>query len=790
MNHKHTLRLSNFILDQMEPILQAWEEFAKTIEPPAFMMDSKELRNHASLMLQAIAEDLRQPQTRLEQSEKSKGRGARTTEDTAAETHAVARLASGYTIEQLVSEYRALRSSVLHLWSEAAKTALPTDIADMTRFNEGIDQALAESVARFAKLTREASDSERLRLNAVLEAAPVGIAVIDTNGKLILSNPENIRIWGEHPTPESVDEYREWQGWWADGSEKHGHLLEPHEWAVARALSGEDAPSDRVDIRPFGSSGERRAIVLHARTIRDNDKNIVGAVVAHMDISHQLKAEEALRESEAKFRIIADAMPQMVWSTRPDGYHDYYNQQWYDFTGVPVGSTDGKLWNGMFHPDDQDHAWARWHHSLETGETYEIQYRLRDRSGEFRWTLGRALPVRDSSGRITRWMGTCTDIHDQKLAEEELRESSRRKDEFLAMLAHELRNPLAPISTAAELIKLVASEERRIHHASDIISRQVRYMTNLVDDLLDVSRVTRGLTELQKETLDLKAVIHSAIEQARPLIEARQHELRLRIGAADAYVLGDKTRLVQVIANILNNAAKYTPQGGEISLALEVRESNVKVCISDNGSGIAPSLLPHVFDLFTQGERTPDRVQGGLGLGLALVKSLTTLHNGWVEALSEGVGQGSIFTVYLPLQAPVERELFPRTHESMLPQSARRLHLMIVDDNIDAAESLSSLLEAKGHQVVVATDAKNALENADIERIQVFILDIGLPGMDGYELARHLRENPATKNAVLIALTGYGQAHDRVLSKAAGFDHHFVKPNNVLELTKILNQVA
>ncbi len=790
MNHKHTLRLSDFILDQMEPILQAWEEFAKTIEPTAFTMDSMELRDHASLMLKAIAEDLRQPQTHLERSEKSKGRGARTTEDTAAETHAVGRLESGYTIEQLVSEYRALRSSVLHLWGEAAKSALPTDIADITRFNEGIDQALAESVAKFANLTREASDGERLRLNAVLEAAPVGIAVVNANGKLILSNPENTRIWGEHPKPESVDEYREWQGWWADGSEKHGNSLEPHEWALARALSGEDAPSDRVDIRPFGSSSERRAIVLHARTIRDDDKNIVGAVVAHMDISHQVKADEALRESEAKFRIIADAMPQMVWSTREDGYHDYYNQQWYDFTGVPVGSTEGKLWNGMFHPDDRDRAWARWHHSLETGETYEIQYRLRHRSGEFRWTLGRALPVRGLDGRITRWMGTCTDIHDQKLAEEELRESNRRKDEFLAMLAHELRNPLAPISTAAELIRLVATEERRIQQASDIISRQVRYTTDLVDDLLDVSRVTRGLTELQKEMLDLKAVIHSAIEQVRPLIEARQHELRLRIGGADAYVLGDKTRLVQVIANILNNAAKYTPQGGEISLVLEVSESNAKICISDNGSGIAPSLLPHIFDLFTQGERTPDRAQGGLGLGLALVKSLTTLHDGWVEATSESVGHGSTFTIGLPLRAQGDTELFSRAHLDMLPQSGRSLNLMIVDDNIDAAQSLGSLLEAKGHQIIVAGDAESALKNAHLERIQVFILDIGLPDMDGYELARRLREKPETANAVLIALSGYGQAHDRVLSKAAGFDHHFVKPNDTLELTKILNQVA
>lgn len=723
--------LSHFILDRMEPILQAWEDFAKTIEPPAFTMDSKALRNHASLMLKAIAEDLRRPQTQLEQSEKSKGRGTRTTQDTAAETHAVARLKSGYTIEQLVSEYRALRASVLHLLSEAEKTGVAISLADVTRFNEGIDQALAESVGRFAKISKAAAEKERQRLNAMLEAAPVGIAVADPNGKLVLSNPENARIWGSYPSPENIDEFRVWKGWWADGSEKHGHLLASHEWAIARALLGEDALSDRVDIEPFGAAGERRAIVLHAKPIRDNDRNIVGAVVAQMDISHQVKAEEALRESEAKFRIIADAMPQMVWSARADGYHDYYNQQWYDFTGVPIGSTDGKLWNGMFHPDDHDRAWALWNHSLETGDTYEIQYRLRHRSGQYRWTLGRALPVRDTSGRITRWMGTCTDIHGQKLAEEELRESGRRKDEFLAMLAHELRNPLAPISTAAELIKMVAVEDRRIQQASDIISRQVSYMIDLVDDLLDVSRVTRGLNDLQKETVDLKSVIHSAIEQVRPLFDARQHRLRLRIGPADAYVLGDKTRLVQVIANILNNAAKYTPQGGEIHLTLDFGKSEVRICVSDNGSGIAPSLLPHVFDLFTQGERTPDRAQGGLGLGLALVKSLTTLHNGWVKATSDGVGRGSTFTIGLPLQEQAETELFQKANGGMPSQSGKSLRLMIVDDNIDAAQALASLLETKGHQVVVAADAESALTNADIDTIQVFILDIGLPDIDG-----------------------------------------------------------
>jgi signal transduction histidine kinase len=257
--------------------------------------------------------------------------------------------------------------------------------------------------------------------------------------------------------------------------------------------------------------------------------------------------------------------------------------------------------------------------------------------------------VRDESGTITRWMGTCTDIHDQKLAEEALKQSSYHKDEFLAMLAHELRNPLAPISNATHLLTLSAANETRVRQASAIISRQVLHMTELVDDLLDVSRVTRGLVELQSEILDVKLVVASAVEQAQPLIESRGHALVLRLGSTLAFVQGDKTRLVQVLSNLLNNAAKYTPQHGEIVLGLEVRESQVRLSVSDNGSGMAPSLLPHVFELFTQAERTPDRAQGGLGLGLALVKHIITLHGGEVGAGSEGMGKGSVFTITLPL---------------------------------------------------------------------------------------------------------------------------------------------
>ena len=784
------MRLPAFISHHKESILSSWESFARSIVPPALTMDIAALRDHASKMLDAIIADLSTGQSAEEQRAKSLGLTVRAHGESYAEIHAAERLHAGYTINQLVSEYRALRASVLRLWAEHSPAEVTLHGQDVTRFNEAIDQALAESVARFSTMTKKISDNERRRLDAILEAAPVAICVADRIGHLVLANAENKSIWGEYPMPEDVGSYAEWKGWWADGSERQGERVLAHEWAMARALAGEEAPRDTVEIEPFDAPGTRKTILLRASPIRDHTGTVLGAVLAQTDITPQVNTEAALRESEAKFRTIADAMPQMVWSTRADGYHDYYNQQWYDFTGTPWGSTDGEGWNNMFHPEDQARAWTAWRHSLATGETYEIQYRLRHHSGQYRWTLGRAFPVRDQTGRIIRWMGTCTDIHDQKIAEEELKKQSKRKDEFLAMLAHELRNPLAPISTAANLLKVGATDPKRVQQASEIISRQVKHMTDLVDDLLDVSRVTRGLVQLDNELVDLKVVVTHAIEQVRPIIETRHHKLSVHIASGPVVVRGDRTRLVQVVANLLNNAAKYTPQGGQIIVSLEVQNGKVSIQVRDNGSGIAPTLLPYVFNLFAQGERTPDRSQGGLGLGLSLVKHITSLHGGEATAESDGLGKGSVFTIVLPLVASQSAQTHDHEPMSRPESSADSVNIMVVDDNLDAARSLAELLRSKGHYVVVAEDADHALSSPEKDRTQLFVLDIGLPDIDGYELARRLRKDPATGDAVIVALTGYGQAHDRVLSKAAGFDHHFIKPADMSQLEEVLQKIA
>lgn len=373
-------------------------------------------------------------------------------------------------------------------------------------------------------------------------------------------------------------------------------------------------------------------------------------------------------------------------------------------------------------------------------------------------------------------------LSSERAARAEAERLIRAKDEFLAMLAHELRNPLAPVSAAAHMLKLSGNNEPRVRQASDIITRQVGHLTHLIDDLMDVSRVTRGLVQLEKETLDIKSIVANAVEQARPLIEARRHTFNTRIDAERAYVHGDRTRLVQVVTNLLNNAAKYTPVGGEICLRVEATDKHVQISVIDNGNGMDASLVPHVFDLFTQGTRDLDRSQGGLGIGLALVKAIVALHEGGISAASEGLGKGSTFTVSLP-QAEIETA---RPEYDEPAHSAGVLRIMVVDDNFDAAHSLAVLLQALGHHVTVKTNARGALDEAALNPPDAFILDIGLPDITGYDLAKQLRSRPECGQAVFIALTGYGQPQDREMSHAAGFDHHFVKPADTQLLMKVL----
>jgi signal transduction histidine kinase/CheY-like chemotaxis protein len=430
---------------------------------------------------------------------------------------------------------------------------------------------------------------------------------------------------------------------------------------------------------------------------------------------------------------------------------------------------------------------------VQTGDDFEIEYRLRHCGGDHRWTLTRALPVRDETGAIVRWMGTCTDIHDQKLtqtalelSEDALRAADRRKDEFLAMLAHELRNPLAPIRTAAALIQRTPDVPPAVQSAGAVIGWQTEHLSRLVDDLLEVSRVTRGLVELDLQGFDLRDTARAAIEQARPLIEQRRHVLAVELPDAPVQVRADRTRLVQVIANLLNNAARYSPEGRSITLRVRGDGTHATVDVIDTGAGIDTALLPHVFDLFTQGRRTLDRRQGGLGIGLALVRRIVALHGGQVEAHSGGPGSGSRFTITLPCDATGAGA----TPEADIAAPARPLVLALVDDNADALDTMALLLATYGHRVQAYSSAEALLADHDRGPCDAHLLDIGLPGPSGYELARELRGRPGGERAVLIALTGYGQPTDIAKAKAARFDAHLVKPVDPERLLALLARLS
>ena len=377
---------------------------------------------------------------------------------------------------------------------------------------------------------------------------------------------------------------------------------------------------------------------------------------------------------------------------------------------------------------------------------------------------------------------------ERQAALEALREADRRKDEFLAMLAHELRNPLAPIRNAVEILKQEDPAMRE--RARLLIGRQVTHLARLVDDLLEVSRITQGKVTLQRKPVRLADVIEAAIDTAAPFIEAHGHALETRLDGGDPWVEIDPVRMAQVIGNLLHNAAKFTPPGGRIRLSTAQQADGVEITVEDDGVGMGPEVLPTVFDLFSQGSQSLDRAQGGLGIGLSLVKGLVEMHGGKVTAHSEGAGKGSSFRVWLPASLVSERRAAMARPAQAAASSRRARRVLVVEDNTDAAVAMQMLLEGMGHAVTVVNDGADALRIAVETRPDVILLDIGLPGMDGYELARRLRDAPETHEAHLVAVTGYGQQKDRQRSADAGFDMHLVKPVDPAQLREVVGEVS
>lgn len=495
------------------------------------------------------------------------------------------------------------------------------------------------------------------------------------------------------------------------------------------------------------------------------------------------EVEAALRQSEERYRLVIRATNDVIWDWDLEANRITWNEAASDQFGygpAELGSTV-EDWYRYIHPDDRDRVARSFEGAIESDRnSWADEYRFRKSDGSYAIFLDRGHIARDASGRAYRMIGSMTDLTERRRAEEALREanvqlieSDRRKDEFLAMLAHELRNPLAAVHNAVQLLGRLITDPRKQHYM-EILQRQSRTLSGLVDDLLDVSRVTRGLVMLKRERVNLGPVTERALDSVRGLLDEKHHQARVSLPHRPVEVIGDPVRLEQIIVNLLTNAAKYTDPGGEIELSLGTSGRQAEIRVRDTGIGIAPEMQRRIFDLFGQAERGLDRAQGGLGIGLTIVKSLVELHGGQIEVQSAGLGQGSEFLVKIPL-APSKKAREPVGAEPA-PQAEGGKRILVVEDSPDIAETMSLLLEEAGHQVTSVRDGPSALEKAEQMDPDLVLLDIGLPGMDGYEVARRMRENPHTRHSVLAALTGYGQASDRQLTEAAGFNAHFVKP--------------
>lgn len=543
-----------------------------------------------------------------------------------------------------------------------------------------------------------------------------------------------------------------------------------------------------IHFRDEAGRVDRRFLNFVYQATREADGEVAGIFVHGVDVTDMVTAREALRESEARFRHLADAMPQAVWVARADGTIDYCNRKWAEYGGCPDGALGEASWARLIHRDDLVRARDAWLESTRTGRPFEVEYRLLRADGRHRWHLGRALPVEDSRGRVVRWIGTNTDVDDAKRLSEALQRADRRKDEFLATLAHELRNPLAPILNGLQLLRL-SPPEKAGKATIEMMGRQLGHMVRLIDDLMDVARVGSGKIALRRERTTVQAAVTAAIEASRAVVEAGRHALTVSLPDEPIPLDADPTRLSQVFTNLLTNAAKYTEPGGRIDLAAWREGAEAVVSVRDSGVGLAPEMLSRVFEMFTQVDASVTRSQGGLGIGLTIVKRLVEMHGGQIEARSEGEGRGSEFVVRLPLSEPAGDEPpRPAADQGRAPGDAIRV--LVVDDNRDSANTLTRLLALDGHDVRTAYDAAGALAAASACPPDAIVLDLGLPDRNGYEVAVALRAQPDLRDAMLVALTGWGQPEDRRRSREAGFDHHLVKPVDVETLRNILAAVA
>lgn len=615
---------------------------------------------------------------------------------------------------------------------------------------------------------------QQVRLfEGITSTTPDFVYLFDTAGRFIYANRHLLEVWGMELTDVTGKTCLEL------GHEQWHHDMHMRE--IAQIIETKRPIKGEVPFKAprTGIYGVYEYIFT---PVLGPDGNVEFVAGTTRDVTERKRAEEALIESEARFQRMADGAPVFLWVAGRDKQCTYFNKPWLEFTGRTMEQELGYGWTEGVHPDDVDRCIEIYTNNFDARKPFTMEYRLRRHDGELRWLLDSGIPLYGTDENFVGYIGSCIDISERRQMEEALKEADRCKDEFLATLAHELRNPLAPLRNALHVLRLSAGDERAAERTYAMMERQVNHLVRLVDDLLEVSRITRGKIELKRESVELAAVIRSAIETSQPLIEAARHRFIVSLPEEELLLDADPVRLTQVFANLLNNAAKYMEPGGDVRLTAWREEDTAVVSVQDMGLGISAEALPHVFDLFTQIDRSAGRAQGGLGIGLALAQSLAQLHGGSLSARSAGLGQGSEFIVRLPLRTRPGGETVETRHTAL--QSLRRI--LVVDDNRDAADSLALLLKCLGADVHVVYNGPAALEAMETFKPSVVLLDIGMPGMDGHEVARQIRQQSRFQDVTLIALTGWGQEADRSRSQAAGFDHHLTKPADIDALQALL----
>jgi PAS domain S-box-containing protein len=655
---------------------------------------------------------------------------------------------------------------------------------------ENVIQCNIRDITERVEATRGMRASE-VRYRRLFEAAQDAILIVDGDSrKIIDANPFVIALLG-YPLEELI------------GKELWEIGLFPDIEASKAAFDRLQRDGYiRYEDLPLETKGGQRAEVEFVSNAYDVDgRTIIQCNIR--DITERKTAEKAAQEGTERFRFLAESMPLMVFTARPNGEVDYFNQQWSAFTGLSLDEIKDWRWTRFIHPDDVKETARLWRHAIQSGEPFEAQHRFRRADAMYRWHLSRACAMRDAAGNITMWISSNTDIDDQKSTEgalnhlyKEAESLNRAKDEFLATLSHELRTPMTSILGWTALLTAATLDEKTRKEGIATIHRSAQAQAQLIDDVLDVSRMITGKLRLTIEPVDMESVLRSAITAFVPAAEAKELRLRMDFQPDLLQLGGDPARLQQVFWNLLSNAVKFTPAGGRIDVRLFLRDSNAVVEVQDTGVGIRSEFLPYAFDRFAQQESGTMRHHGGMGIGLSIAKQLVELHGGTISVASEGKGLGTTFTVAIPVQVSVPVEVFPvgGRKETVSPgnvPSIVGLRVLVVDDEPDSRRTIAAILKQYGAAVTAAASAKEGLTLSARQSFDVLLCDIAMPEQDGYSLIRRIRSLADEKSRIpAVALTAYGRPSEREIALAEGFDEYLKKPVEPDELVSMVADVV